>query len=153
MMRINNAGETLNQVQGKLFKFRSNKRKIKGQALVEMALILPVLTLIIFGGIQIGIILNTYLAVSHVAREGARYAAINPDSDEQIKSHIQEICPASIRYADMSITITATSRTTGNPITVGIKYDIENKLFFPTNFFGAELPSSLPEIKATMMIE
>ncbi len=48
--------------------------KIKGQGLVEFALILPALLMILFSIIEGAFLFQAYLAVQHAAREGARYA-------------------------------------------------------------------------------
>lgn len=51
-------------------------RNQKGQALVEMALVLPILLMLVFGIIEFGRIFNAYIVVSNASREGARYAAV-----------------------------------------------------------------------------
>jgi Flp pilus assembly protein TadG len=48
----------------------------RGAALVEFALILPVLALLIFGIIDFGLTLNDYQAVRQGVREGARDASV-----------------------------------------------------------------------------
>lgn len=53
------------------------RRSEKGQAMVEMALILPVLILIIGGIVDFGWLFYNKLALNNAAREGARYAAIH----------------------------------------------------------------------------
>lgn len=51
----------------------------RGQELVEYALILPLLLALLFGIIEFGIAVFTYNTVANVAREVARYAAVNRD--------------------------------------------------------------------------
>lgn len=58
----------------------------RGQALVEFVLILPIFMLLIFGVIEFGKALNYWIDTTHLANEGARYAAVNrwpscPDDD------------------------------------------------------------------------
>jgi Flp pilus assembly protein TadG len=48
-----------------------------GQAVVEFAVILPVLLLILFAILQFGLIFNNYIQVTAAAREGARKAAVS----------------------------------------------------------------------------
>jgi hypothetical protein len=48
-----------------------------GQALVEFALILPILLLVLFGIIQFGLALNSANDQTHLANEVARYAIVN----------------------------------------------------------------------------
>lgn len=53
--------------------------KEKGQALIEMALILPFLLVLIVGIVEMGVVLNRQLTVINAAREGARFGAYGAD--------------------------------------------------------------------------
>lgn len=61
--------------------FRRRGRQVlgkeRGQALIEFALILPVLLLLIFGVIKLGIAATSWSNETHLANEAARYAAVN----------------------------------------------------------------------------
>ncbi|SHH97041.1 TadE/TadG family type IV pilus assembly protein [Clostridium grantii] len=59
--------------------------KHKGQALVETALLLPIMLMLIFGIIEFGLILNTNIVVSNASREGARYASLGY-TDSEVKT-------------------------------------------------------------------
>jgi Flp pilus assembly protein TadG len=48
----------------------------KGQAMVEFALVLPVLMLLIVGIVKLGIVFNNYLTLNDAVRAGARQLAI-----------------------------------------------------------------------------
>ena len=48
-----------------------------GQAMVEMALVLPILLILVGGIIDFGWLFYNQLALTNAAREGARYAAIH----------------------------------------------------------------------------
>ncbi len=52
-------------------------RKEDGQAVVEFAIVLPILMLLICGIIEFGWLFSAKLATSNCAREGARYASVN----------------------------------------------------------------------------
>jgi Flp pilus assembly protein TadG len=51
----------------------------QGAAAVEMALVLPLLLLLVFGIIEFGFIFNRYISVTHAAREGVRQLAVGVD--------------------------------------------------------------------------
>lgn len=51
----------------------------KGASAVEFAIILPILIMLVFGIFQFGIAYNTYITITHAAREGARIAAVDLD--------------------------------------------------------------------------
>lgn len=60
--------------------------------MVETALVLPLLLLIIFGIIEIGIAFNRLLLITAAAREGCRLAVVG-DSNTQITDRIAQIAP------------------------------------------------------------
>jgi hypothetical protein len=59
-------------------------RRDRGAAAVEAALILPVLLLIVFGIIDFGRMLNTQIALTEGAREGARAVALGVDPQPRV---------------------------------------------------------------------
>jgi hypothetical protein len=56
---------------------RTRGRDSRGQSLVEFAFILPVITLLAFGFIDIGRAVFTFNTVTNAARQGARVASVN----------------------------------------------------------------------------
>jgi Flp pilus assembly protein TadG len=48
----------------------------RGQALVEFALVLPIIVLLLFSVIQLGLVYKNYLALTDAVRAGARKAAV-----------------------------------------------------------------------------
>ena len=56
-------------------------RREDGQAIVEFALVVPVLALLLFGITQFGLAFRDYLAITDAARVGARAAAVEPTSN------------------------------------------------------------------------
>lgn len=59
----------------------------RGQALVEMALILPMLLLLAFGTIDLGRVFYFQEAITNSARAGARYGSTHPTDTAGIRSH------------------------------------------------------------------
>ena len=58
---------------------RRLSRAARGQSLVEFALVLPILMIIVFGIIDFGMGLRSYISLTNATREGARFAAVgNP---------------------------------------------------------------------------
>lgn len=56
-------------------------RDCRGQSTVELAIVLPVIALIIFGCLKVGIVFFNYEQVASAANAGARAAAVNHGSD------------------------------------------------------------------------
>ena len=54
------------------------RRDQRGASLVEFALVAPVLMMLIVGVLDAGVAYNQKQSISHAAREGARYGAVQP---------------------------------------------------------------------------
>ena len=59
----------------------SRVKKEKGAAVVELALVLPILVIIAFGIIYFGPIYNNWIAIDHAARDGVRLLAVKTKFD------------------------------------------------------------------------
>jgi Flp pilus assembly protein TadG len=69
---------------------RSRRGTSEGQALVEFALVLPMFALFVFVVIQLGIVFLAYYSETRMARETARWLAVNSSSsDDAVATHVQ----------------------------------------------------------------
>lgn len=95
-----------------------------GQAIVETALVLPVIVLLLFAIIEFGQIFNQYIVVTASAREGARAAAVSDDAAAQAAVIS---AAASINNNGMSVSIVYPEggRQQGGPVTVTVSKPIE----------------------------
>jgi Flp pilus assembly protein TadG len=59
-----------------------DRRRIRGQSVVEFALVLPILLLLLAATIDFGRLFYTYVAVDNAAKEGALYGARSPLCDD-----------------------------------------------------------------------
>lgn len=99
------------------------KQKKKGQAMVEFALLMPILILLIMGLLEFGLILNTYLAMNNAAREGAR-AGISGATDVQIQTAVLNTSPSlNPAYLTLTITPTQLTRKSGDTLKVTVNYN------------------------------
>jgi Flp pilus assembly protein TadG len=98
-------------------------KKNDGQALVEFAIILPILLLILMGIVEFGMMLNSYLTVRNASREGARTAIVG-SSDLEIKNLILTVSPT-LNNTDLTVNITPSSgsRKSGDALMVEVKYN------------------------------
>jgi Flp pilus assembly protein TadG len=65
-------------------RFAPGKERGRGQALVEFALVFPLLLLLVFGLIDLGRLVYANNALSEAAREGARYGSVQARSATSI---------------------------------------------------------------------
>lgn len=67
---------------------RHHHKEEAGQALVEFAIVVPVLLLLVMGLIQFGFIFNGQITLTSAVREGARLAVVNTDDDD-VKDRVE----------------------------------------------------------------
>lgn|SRR4051794_12795312 len=72
----------------------------RGAALVEFAIVVPLLLLLILGIMEFGVTMHDYIMVVHGAREGARKAAIG-NSISKVKAYVLEASALRDLRADM----------------------------------------------------
>lgn len=96
----------------------------RGQALVELALVLPLLILLLFGTMEFGRIFHSYLALANASREGARAGIVGAD-DAGIRTKVKDVA-ASLELEDSQIDITPgqDSRSRGVPLTIQVDYQV-----------------------------
>ncbi|HYH03168.1 MAG TPA: TadE family protein [Bacillota bacterium] len=94
----------------------------KGSVMVEFALISTVLILLLAGIIQFGLIFNTQLNLENAVREGARFASLpaNANNETATETFIRSI--AKVPLAGSEISITPAWRQPGDSIQVTIQY-------------------------------
>jgi hypothetical protein len=128
-------------------KFTSAK---KGQAVVETALVLPIVILILMGIIDFGIMFNNYIVLSNASRECARKAAVG-GTDTEIMGLANDLT-STMDLAKRSVTIYPSEalRKKGEQVTITVKY--ENVLITPV--ISAILNKSIHlEAKTVMRVE
>lgn len=114
-------------------------QRTKGQSLVEMALMLPLLVLILFGTIDLGYYLYGYATIYEAARNGSEKASLlppypaklNDSSDACVSNIMREVQKGAVLFPDLAsrpggVTISYPgTRALGQPIEVTVTYNIE----------------------------
>ncbi|MDX6655060.1 MAG: hypothetical protein QOH18_2407 [Solirubrobacterales bacterium] len=85
-------------------------REARGQTTVEMALVLPLLVLVIFACLKVGMAFFTYEQVASAANAGARAAAVNHGADPTVAARVaaKAISPT-VGLTDSEIAVTYVS--------------------------------------------
>ena len=88
-------------------------RSLKGQSLIEFALVLPLLALVLFAIIQYGFVLAAHIALRNATVVGARYATlqINPAPSVAQIENITKAAVASMLDTN-SLTVTVNTNAT-----------------------------------------
>ncbi len=91
----------------------------KGQALLEFALVLPILILFIIGLFDVGYAVFLQNMLANAAREGARTGVILLNTDTAITNRVNAVAPG----LNPQVTIIPSpNRSFNNPITVTVTY-------------------------------
>jgi Flp pilus assembly protein TadG len=124
-----------------------------GQALVETALILPILILLLFGSIEIGRLCFVYISVNNAARTAVRVASLGA-SNAEITNAIND---ATILDDDSFIIEidpdVEASRISGEEVSVAVSYPVQ--LIAPLIGIFTDNPDGIYDVDAayTMRLE
>jgi len=122
----------------------------RGQALVETALILPILLILLFGITDFGRIFHVYLTLDHAGREAARVATVGSE-DAIIKSKIQDATSGlnNDKLETTILPIGKINRNSGSDVTITLKYPVD----FLTPIIGQLIGPFTIENKTVMRVE
>jgi len=125
-------------------KFGRRSRRSNGQALVEFALLVPLLIIIILGIIEFGRIWMTMNVLASAAREGARKAAVTAPDADQVQTVVEKVLTA----ADITgATITTIGPNADNEVTVRVQINYT----VVTGSFVPGLSSTMPLSRSVVM--
>ena len=129
---------------------RPSRARRRGQALVEFALIVPILLFILVIAIDFGRLFYLNIGIINGAREGAAYGADHPLSPPtEITTRVRQ--ELGLSPADPSVTVTRTCSSTclsslavspPNTITITASTTFSFLTPFINTFFGGALPMS-----------
>jgi Flp pilus assembly protein TadG len=124
----------------------------EGQAMVEFAIVLPLLMMLVFGIIQFGILFNNYMTLTDAVRAGAREAAVSrtaPDPVGSATARVQQAA-ADLDQADLVVTVTPSDSSTwtqGGDVTVQATYP------YSINLLGVVVASGRLTSQTTERVE
>jgi Flp pilus assembly protein TadG len=101
------------------WRVKSNRKKSRGQSIVEFMVLLPILLMMLSGLIEFGFMLNYYLDVIDAAREAARFAANDdPVHNDATGAYQDPNCQFYLRtqtVAEQSLNLGSGGQITLNP--------------------------------------
>ncbi len=101
----------------------------KGQAMVELALVLPILLLLLCGICEFGSIFSNQILANNACREAARYAAVHYN-DDGLSSVVNQATTIAENYSS-NFTVQITT-----PASEEINVELTVKVQLLTPFFG-----------------
>ena len=124
------------------------RRRQRGQNLVEFALVVPIFFVIIFGIIDFGLGLKAWITITNSAREGARYAAVTCATTSASEANVidRAVDTSAGLLTDADVTVTNCPGDSTESVVVSVSYDYD--LITPlgalmTLMSGGSLPSTI----------
>ncbi len=117
--------------------FRSYRLFRRGAAVVEFAIVAPVLLLLVFGMIEYGRLVMVQQVLTNATREGARRAVLDGATTSQVTSVVTDYLSTS-RISGAVITVTPSPPSNaafGAPITVSAQVPFGQVSWLPTPMF------------------
>jgi Flp pilus assembly protein TadG len=107
------------------------RRQRRGMAMVETVIVLPLLLLVLFGVLELSVVLGRWQALSNAAREGARLAIVyrsgcnEPSVESEVQTRVQQYAAAlgmSAEQLQIEVVGACGARNTLSTVTVRSAY-------------------------------
>jgi hypothetical protein len=100
----------------------------RGQALVEFALVLPLVLIVLFIAVDFGVGLTRWIAITNAAREGARLGAVGAD-EVAITQKVVDTSDGILNAGDIDVGFSDTDANggidPGDSVVVDVSYDYD----------------------------
>lgn len=113
------------------------KKKRRGAAAVEFAIVAPVFLLMIFGLIEFGRLVMVQQVITNASREGARTGVLDGATTSNVQTVVENyLQTAAISGATVTVTPNPPSSAGfGQPVTVNVAIGFDNVSWMPSPFF------------------
>lgn len=108
------------------FRYRRSEHSERGAALVEMAILLPILVVLIFGLVTAARAFNAQITLTHATREGVRVLAVT--GDQAVAEAATVSAATSLDPIDLSVS--AAVCVPGDPTSVSATYPFDYSIPF-----------------------
>jgi Flp pilus assembly protein TadG len=145
-----------------------NEKK-PAQALVEFAMVFPMILLTLLVCYQYAILFFAHLSVMNAGRDAGRWVAVHPHNpDATTVTNVKNRLPPNLDSGKMTISFSpacsavgtdlkCANRNPGDRITTTLTYNVSNLIFFPSQFgflnMKVTMPQSLPAYSVWTMAE
>jgi Flp pilus assembly protein TadG len=105
-----------------------------GAAAVEMAIVLPLVAVLLFGVIDLGRVLFTSIAIQGAAQEGSMYASFIPDDHAAVRQRVIESLESpTLRSEDITVSCLGSAQ-----VEIVVTHDVELMTPILGDWFGSE---------------
>jgi Flp pilus assembly protein TadG len=104
-------------------KARSTLVGERGQSMVELAIVLPVLVVLLFGIVQFGIAFNNYVTLTDAVRAGARAGAVARNDSNPSNDAVNAVLNSATNLNQSNLNVSVNSTwAPGSDLTVSATY-------------------------------
>jgi len=125
---------------------RSYRKKRRGAAVVEFAVVAPVFFLLVFGMIEFGRMVMVQQVITNASREGARRAVLDGATTAEVTAAVNDyLTTAGISGGDLEIAVTPNPPSDagfGEPVSVAVSVPFHQVSWIPTPMFLGDTPMS-----------
>jgi Flp pilus assembly protein TadG len=116
---------------------RSFRKKRRGAAAVEFAVVAPIFLLLVFGMIEYGRMVMVQQVLTNASREGARRAVLDGSTNQQVVDVVdQYLTSGSIDGANITVTPTNPEDAAfGDPVTVSVDIQFSQVSWLPSPMY------------------
>ncbi len=128
----------------------SQKRKQRGAAAVEFAIVAPLMFLVVFGTIEFGRAVMVQQVLTNASREGARRAILESATAVEVTTLVNDyLTSGSVSGATVAVSPTPfTTAGLGDPITVTVSVPYDQVSWIPPWFLGGRTLSATTRMRA-----
>lgn len=116
----------------------SQRYSARGQSLVELALLLPLIMLLVAGAVAFGMAMSSKVALQDAAQEGALYGSFNPTDSAGMVARVRgsstspiDLTNTTLVTVSTSLTGSACRNTGGTPNAVQVTVSYNFPIFTP----------------------
>ncbi|HEX5369268.1 MAG TPA: TadE/TadG family type IV pilus assembly protein [Dehalococcoidia bacterium] len=124
---------------------RRGRKKERGQALLEFAIVMPIFLVLLMGIVDFGLGLRAWISITNSAREGARIASVHATCDSIINRVEDSSGGLVTSSSQVTIDPSDCDFTSGDPVTVTVEYtyNLVTPLGGMLGLLGGGIPSSI----------
>ncbi len=112
-------------MEGRGMRFKRRASRAQGQAVLELALLAPLLVLIVAGVVHLGWALNVHQVITNAAREGARVGTRAGATAASMRAVVLDICEDA-GLETSRVTVEATPGAPAVPSQITVRYSFNS---------------------------
>ena len=96
-------------------KTRFRSKSERGQAMVEFAIVVPLLLMVLMGIMQLGVVYNNWVTLTDASRAGGRQAAVSRGLADPSGTTVARVKASAVNLDQTQLKACASSSTSGTP--------------------------------------